>query len=124
MTVLKIGNLDVSSWLIEEGLDIGYEVLLSDKSGRNARGTNRVEIVARKDKVTAKFRALTQAQISQFLAAVDPYVFNVVYCSPKTGEQKTINVYRGSLAIGFATIDSQDFSRSMMREFDLSFIEM
>lgn len=124
MIALKIGNLDVSKWIVEEGLDVGYEVLLSDKSGRNARGTNRVEIVARKMKITAKFRALTQAQIAQFLAAVEPYVFDVTFCSPQTGELKTIHIYRGSLTIGFSKVDTQDFSRSMMREFDLSFIEM
>lgn len=124
MTALKIGTLDVSSWITQGGLSVEYQVLLSDKSGRNARGTNRVEIVARKDKVVAQFRALTAGEIKQFLQAIEPYVFDVTYLSPKTGQEKTIQIYHGSLQIGYTTIDSADFAKSMMQEFELSFIEM
>ena len=74
MTVLKIGTLDVTSFLLDQGFDVEYETLLSSKSGRNARGKNRIEIVARKDKLYCKFRALTSSEIQQFLAAIKSYV--------------------------------------------------
>lgn len=124
MTVLKINGLDVTKWLVRDGLDVEYNILLSDKSGRNARGNNRVEIVNRKDKLTARFRALNAAQIQEFLAAIEPYVMGVTYLSPKTGELKTITAYTGTPKVGYRVIDRTALAKSMLNEFELSFIEM
>nr|DAG28417.1 MAG TPA: hypothetical protein [Caudoviricetes sp.] len=120
MTVLKIGTLDVTSFLLDQGFDVEYETLLSSKSGRNARGKNRIEIVARKDKLYCKFRALTSSEIQQFLAAIKSYVFSVTYLNPETGALKTIQVNSGTPKIGYLRINPA----VMTKEFDLNFIEL
>ena len=120
MTVLKIGTLDVTGFLQDQGFDVEYETLLSSKSGRNARGNNRIEIVARKDKLYCKFRALTAAEATQFLAAIKPYVFGVTYLNPETGALKTIQVNTGTPKIGYLRVNPA----AMMKEFDLNFIEL
>lgn len=119
--LLKIGDLDVTSWLQDQGFDVEYDVLLSDKSGRNARGNNRIEIVNRKDKLICKFNPLTADQAKQFLSAIEPYVINVTYLSPKTGELKTIRAYIGTPTIGYLRVTG---TQTMMKEFALNFIEM
>ena len=120
MTVLKIGTLDVTSFLLDQGFDVEYETLLSSKSGRNARGKNRIEIVARKDKLYCKFRALTSSEIQQFLAAIKSYVFSVTYLNPETGALKTIQVNSGTPKIGYLRVNPV----VMTKEFDLNFIEL
>lgn len=120
MTVLKIGALDVTSFLLDQGFDVEYETLLSSKSGRNARGKNRIEIVARKDKLYCKFRALTSSEIQQFLAAIKSYVFSVTYLNPETGALKTIQVNSGTPKIGYLRVNPA----VMTKEFDLNFIEL
>ena len=120
MTVLKIGTLDVTSFLLDQGFDVEYETLLSSKSGRNARGKNRIEIVARKDKLYCKFRALTSSEIQQFLAEIKSYVFSVTYLNPETGALKTIQVNSGTPKIGYLRINPA----VMTKEFDLNFIEL
>lgn len=120
MTLLKIGNLDVTPWLEENGLTVAYQVLLSDKSGRNARGKNVVDIVARKDKVTAKFMPLNGDQMQQLLAALEPFVFDITYRSPKTQAEKTISIYIGTPSVSYIRAHGMDVR---MQGFELSFIE-
>ncbi len=110
----------MTPWLEENGLTVEYQVLLSDKSGRNARGKNVVDIVARKDKVIARFRPLGGDQMQQLLAAIEPFVFNVTYRSPKTQADKTINVYIGTPAVSYARMCA---ASAQMQGFELSFIE-
>lgn len=119
--LLKIGDLDVTSWLQDQGFDVEYDVLLSDKSGRNARGNNRVEIVNRKDKLICKFNPLDAEQTRQFLAAIEPFVVNVTYLSPKTGQLKMIRAYIGTPTVGYLRVSG---AKTMMKEFALNFIEM
>ena len=121
MVLLKIGDLDVSSWLQDQGLDVEYNVLLSDKSGRNARGNNVIDIVNRKDKLICKFMPLTSAQQKQFLNAIEPYVVSVTYRSPKTEALKTISVYMGTPTLGYLHVAG---AQVMMKEFSISFVEM
>ena len=120
MTLLKIGNLDVTPWLEENGLTVEYQVLLSDKSGRNARGKNVVDIVARKDKVIARFRPLGGDQMQQLLAALEPFVFDITYRSPKTQTEKTISIYIGTPSVSYIRAHGMDV---LMQGFELSFIE-
>lgn len=124
MLLLQLGQLDVSSWLEENGLTVAKNILVSEKSGRNARGDNRVEIVNRKIKLTARFRPLTAGQIAEFLTAIDPYVLPVTYRDPKTGGEKTITVYTGTPTVAYRQVNRADFAKSMLEEFELSFIEM
>lgn len=91
MQYLKIGETDFSGMIA--GMTVGYNVLLSDDSGRNARGDNTVDIVNRKVKVTCTTRPLTQTEMSSLLNAVAPYVINISYLDSKSGTVKTVEAY-------------------------------
>lgn len=117
--LLKIGSLDVTQWL--QSFDVEYEVLLSDKSGRNARGNNRVEIVNRKDKLLCAFNPMPAQQAKQLLAAIEPYVVNVTYLNPKTGSEKSIRAYISTPTVGYLRLAP---GQTFMKEFTLNFIEM
>ena len=117
--LLKIGNLDVTKWL--KSLDVEYEVLLSDKSGRNARGNNRVEIINRKDKLICTFNPMHSDLMKSFLSAIEPYVLDVTYLNPKTKAEKNIRAYIGTPTIGYLRVTEK---QTFMKEFNLNFVEM
>ena len=119
MIVFKIGNVDFTNCLTD--MSVEMEVLLSDKSGRNAKGDLVVDIINRKDKVTCKFKPLTSAQMQTFLTAIDPYVINVTYLNPRTDVLKTINVYTGSPEVAYLRANAHV---RRFQGFDLSFIEL
>ena len=49
MVYFKVDNTDFSDLI--SGLKVGYETLVSDKSGRNAAGDNVVDVINRKIKI-------------------------------------------------------------------------
>lgn len=91
MAYLKIGDVDFSG--IVSALKVGYQVLLGDTSGRNARGDNYVDIVNRKKKLSVTIRPTTQAEMAALLTAIEPYVVSVTYLDAETQAMKTIQAY-------------------------------
>lgn len=121
MTVFKIGEIDFSD--IVESQTISYNVLLSEKSGRTARGNNVVDIINRKIKLTVNFMPMNSIRMKQFLTAVEPYVINVTFWDAKTDALKTINIYTGTPEITAVKLGIDEKSRRY-NGFQLSFIEM
>lgn len=121
MMVFQIGGKDFTD--IVQTYTTSYEVLLSEKSGRNARGTNVVDIVARKNKLSVTFMPMAAPRMKEFLTAIHPYVINITYWDPKSDALKTINIYTGTPEITAIRMDAQA-SRRRYDSFDLSFIEM
>ena len=117
MTYFKIGNTDFSSYV--SSLKVAYEVLLSDKSGRNASGNNVVDIVNRKYKVSITLKPLTEGQMSKFLNAIHDYVIDISFLNPKTGEVKSdVSVYTGVAEPEFyRIIDGKILYKSMSIDF-------
>ena len=119
MIALKIGETDVGHMIA--AMKVSYNVLLSEDSGRNARGDNVVDVINRKAKVDCTFRPLTQSEMSTLLAAVEPYVFGITYLDSKSGALKTIQVYISTpVPDYYRIIDNQVLYNPMQ----LSFIEM
>lgn len=119
MTYFKIGDKDFSS--IVSGLKIGFEVLVSDDSGRNANGDTVIDIVNRKRKVYVNFRHMTDAEMDGLLAAVQDYVVNVSFLNPKTKELTTIKTYIGTPEPEYYTIQK---GRVIYKPMSLNFIEL
>ena len=71
MEVFKIDGADFTD--IVQSYTTGYNVLLSEKSGRTARGNNVVDIVNRKTKLTVSFLPMDAVRMKAFLAAIEPY---------------------------------------------------
>lgn len=94
MTNFKINGTDYSH--LVASLKIGYETLVSDESGRNARGNMVIDIVSRKRKVYCTFRPMNQEEMEGLMAAISPYVVNVSYSDPETDALVTINTYTGT----------------------------
>lgn len=121
MIVFQIDRKDFTD--IVQTYKTGYEVLLSEKSGRNARGKNVVDIVARKTKLSVTFKPMAAPRMKEFLAAIQPYVVNITYWDPKTDALKTINIYTGTPEITAIRMSPQA-SKRRYDSFDLSFVEM
>lgn len=121
MIVFQIDGKDFTDTV--QTYKAGYEVLLSEKSGRNARGTNVVDIVARKTKLSVTFMPMAAQRMKEFLAAVQPYVIDITYWDAKADAMKTINAYIGTPEITAVRMGTQ-VSRRRYDSFDLSFIEM
>lgn len=119
--VFQIGGKDFTD--IVQTYTTSYEVLLSEKSGRNARGTNVVDIVARKNKLSVNFMPTNAIRMKEFLTAIDPYVVNISYWDPKLDSLKTIKIYTGTPEITALKMHA-DANKRRYDKFSLSFIEM
>lgn len=115
----KINNTDFSS--LVSGLKVGYEVLVSDNSGRNANGDTVIDIVNRKVKLYVTFRHTTDTEMDNLLAAVEDYVVNVSFLAPKTKALTTIKAYIGTPEPEYYTIQN---NKTIYKPMSLNFIEL
>lgn len=119
MAYFKINNVDYSH--LVSGLRVGYETLVSDKSGRNAAGDNVIDVINRKIKVYVTLRHTTQEEMRAFLNAVKPFVVNVTFLDPETNQLKTINTNIGTPEPEYYTIQS---TMTIYKPMSLNFIEL
>ena len=82
MAYLKLNNQDVSH--LVKGLKIGYETLVADNSGRNARGDTVLDVINHKIKVYATFRPMDDTDMSMLLNTIADYVIPVEFRDSKT----------------------------------------
>lgn len=116
---LKIGTVDVSDIL--PCIKVTYTTMLSEDSGRNAKGDNVVDVVNRKVKITGTTPPLSQAQMSALLLAIKPYVVSVSYLDPESGAMKTISAYPSAPAPEY--ISAAD-GTALYKPMELSLVEM
>lgn len=114
----KINGTDFSD--LVSGLKVGYEVLVSENSGRNANGDTVIDVVNRKRKIYVTLRHTTNAEMRQFLNAINPYVVTVQYLDPQDGVMKTAETYIGTPEPEYYTISSKTIYKPM----SLNFIEL
>lgn len=119
MSYLKINGTDISH--LVKGLKIGYETLVADNSGRNARGDTVLDIINRKVKVYATFRPMDGDEMLHFLDLIKDYVVNVSYLDSKTNTIKTAVCYTGTPEPEYYWIRN---GKALYREFNLNFIEL
>lgn len=91
MAVLKLDGTDYSGKVA--ALKVGYETMVSDKSGRNARGNMTIDIISRKVKVYCTFRPMSAAEMQELLTALQAYVLQITFLDPETGEEVTKKCY-------------------------------
>lgn len=119
MSYLKLNGTDVSH--LVSGLKIGYETLVADNSGRNARGDTVLDVINKKIKVYATFRPMDSTDMAALLAAIEDYVFDVTYRDSKTNNLKTITCYSGTPNVEYYWILNDNV---LYKSFSLNFIEM
>ena len=115
----KIGSQDFSP--IVSSLKVGYETLVSDESGRNAKGNMVLDIVNKKRKVYVGLRYTTADEMAAFLTAVKNYQVSISYLDPQTKALETCSVYIGTPEPEYFTI--QD-GRVLCKPMNLNFIEL
>lgn len=121
MYLLKIGNKDFSAFV--QHLDVEYNVLLSEDSGRNARGNSVIDIVNRKDKVYVSFIPMNDTEMQSLLNAIESYVVSVQYLNPKTKALKTISAYTSTPKVSY--LWATDGPKGVkFNKLDLNFIEL
>lgn len=119
MAYLKINDVDFSS--LVSGLKVGYETLVSDKSGRNAAGDTTIDVINRKIKLYVTLRHTTNTEMNSFLSAISPYVVNVTFLNPETRALSTINAYTGTPEPEYYTIQPNNV---IYKPMNLNFIEL
>ena len=105
---------------IVSGLKVGYEVLVSEESGRNANGDTVIDIVNRKRKVYVTLRHTTESEMRAFLNALEAYTVTVQYLDAKTNTLKSMNAYIGTPEPEYYTISD----RTIYKPMSLNFIEL
>ena len=120
MTYFKIGNTDFSN--LVSSLKCGFEVLLSEDSGRNASGDNVVDIVNRKDKIYITTRPMNEDEMASFLTAVQPFVVYISYMNPRTKTIKSnVRYYIAQTEPEFYSIQN---GKVLYKPTQINFIEM
>ena len=119
MNYLKINNQDFSH--LVNTLKVGYEVLVSEDSGRNANGDTVIDIINRKIKVYVGLRHTFDYEMDDFLNAVKDFVVEVSFLDPKTRALKTITTYIGTPEPEYYTIQS---GKVIYKPLSLNFIEL
>lgn len=119
MAYFKINDVDFSHLVSE--LKVGYETLVSDKSGRNAAGNNVIDVINRKIKVYLTLRHTTGEEMKAFLNAVKPFVVNITFLNPETNTLTTINTNIGTPEPEYYTIQPK---MVIYKPMSLNFIEL
>jgi hypothetical protein len=119
MSYLKINGIDFSD--IVSGLKVGFETLVSDKSGRNANGDNFIDVINQKDKVYVTLRHTTDVEMKRFLNAIEDFVVEVEYLNPRTNRIKTITANTGTPEPEYYTIQP---TKIIYKPMSLNFIEL
>lgn len=119
MVIFKIGSTDFSDKIQE--IKIDYETLLSEDSGRNASGNNVVDVVNRKWKINLVFCPMTEDEVQNLFTAIQNYVVNVSFISPKTKALTTISAYHSTPSPEYMVIQS---GKTIFRALSLNFIQM
>lgn len=119
MAYFKIGNTDFSS--LVSGLKVGYETLVSDKSGRNAAGDSVIDVINRKIKLYVTLRHTTKEEMNSFLNAIKPYVVSVSFLNPETKALSTITTYTGTPEPEYYTIQDD---MTIYKPMNINFIEL
>ena len=115
----KINGTDFSN--LVSAMKVGFEVLVSDQSGRNANGDTVIDVINRKKKVYITLRHTTDAEMKKFLNAVSNYVISVEYRNPQTGTLSTITTYIGTPEPEYYTIQAGNV---IYKPLNLNFIEL
>lgn len=115
----KINNIDFSD--LVSAMKIGFEVLVSDDSGRNANGDTVIDIVNRKRKVYITLRHTTDTEMKKFLAAIQGFVVDVNFRNPQTGELSALKAYIGTPEPDYYTIQA---GKVIYKPLALNFIEL
>ena len=119
MAYFKINGSDFSS--LVSGMKVGYEVLVSDNSGRNAAGDTVIDIINRKYKVYITFRHMTDEEMNGLMNAIKPYVVEISFRDPETKALTTINTYTGTPEPEYYTIQSD---LVIYKPMNLNFIQL
>lgn len=88
---------------------------------RDSTGTMHIDLVATKYKLECSWAYLTQEQMTHILNAINPITFNVTFTDPKSGSDKTMNVYKGDRTIPILFIKE---GKNYYKDFKVNFIEL
>jgi hypothetical protein len=118
MAYFRIGGTDFSH--LVSGMKVGFETLVSDKSGRNAAGYTVVDPIATKRKVYLTLRHTTAEEMEAFMEAIKDYVVFITFLNPQTQVLTTIECYTGTPEPEYYTISD----RTIFKPMSLNFIEL
>lgn len=119
MTNFKINGTDYSHLVMH--MRVGYETLVSDESGRNAKGNTVIDVVNRKRKVYVTFRPMDETEMKALLTAISNFVVTINVLNPKTNSMQNIEVYTGTPEPEYYWTHT---NKKLFKPMDLNFIEL
>lgn len=115
------GDDTFSSLVAKGGLKVDYETLVSDSSGRNAKGDLTVDVINHKYKVGVTFRSCTPTEVASIMSAIDDYVISISFFNPKTNSIVTKTCYTSTPSITWNTLAT---GKERTNTFSINFIEL
>ena len=119
MTNFKINGKDFSHLVMS--MKVGYETLVSDESGRNAKGNMVIDIVNRKRKLYIVFRPMDETEMKSLLKAIEDYVITVMYLSPQSDALVAMKAYTGTPEPDYYWTHTGE---KLFKPMELNFIEL
>ena len=116
MAVLKIGGVEMPT--PSSMSPMMYDITEAE---RDSTGTMHIDLVATKYKLECTWSYLTQEQMTKILNAIKPITFNISFIDPESGNNKTLNVYKGDRTIPVLRVVEGE---NTYKDFKVNFIEL
>ena len=92
--MVKIAGADIPA-----PTEITHSMYDITEGERDSTGTMHIDLIATKYKLQLKWGVLTKAEMSSILNLIKPITFSVTFDDPESGNEKTVNVYKGDRSI-------------------------
>mgnify|MGYP003289696651 CR=1 FL=1 len=115
--IFRVNGQDFSPMI--SGFKVGYEVLVSENSGRNANGDTVLDVINRKRKAYVTLRHTTESEMARFLSAVEPFIVTVDYYDSRTRSTRSFQAYTGT-----AEPEWYNKALGLYKPMNLNFIEL
>lgn len=87
-----INGKDISDYIAFRGLSWSYRYVNGQNGGLTLAGKTQLDVLAEKEDLSIKCRALELAELSDLLEAITPAEVSVIFDSPRSGtEPKTMH---------------------------------
>lgn len=97
---MSIGSLDITHYIAVDGFKWERNDIDSPNSGRDASGTMRRKVIARKDKVEVTCRPLTRAELNNLITALNHETVTASYVIPGDTSAYTSTFYNSQRGAG------------------------
>lgn len=100
----KIGNVDITPYIANGGLQYTRNDLDGPNAGRALDGTMYRDRITMKDKWVVTCRPLTSSELATVLSLIEPEYVSITVTNPKTNTLRTYQAYSNNVPAQFLMI--------------------